>query len=627
MKQCCYNLFNKGILLFCVWLATAKDTGAQTCISSFPYVETFESSDGNWKSGGIGNDWAWGTPSKPVIKNAASGTKCWVTGGLTGSSYSNSQSSFLQSPCFDFSNLKFPQISFSVFWEIEKNFDGASLQYSTTGGSSWAYLGSTGSNSDCQGENWFNNASIKYLINAEGWSGNIQGNNGSCVGGGGSNGWLTARHTLNMLAGKPNVMFRFVFASGSTCNDFDGFAIDDIRIEETPENTGAFTGNCVSASQVNFNGPTKCVASWSWDFGDTAAGVANKSAIASPSHNFSGPGTYTVTLTTRFASGPPVVSTKTIVIIGLTTREDWPGRCVNIYDGTFSVLATGSNTPYAYLWNTVPEQTTASVRNLQPGNYTVKVSSENACDASVDFIIKDSAAIQLSVKVKNASCEGKDGSITTIVSGGTPPFKYLWSNGSTQPDLINIDSGYYDVDVTDAANCFSKTFPILVDIDRTAVAVNLGEDFVICPGESIILDAGSFAAYEWQDGSTKQTYTVTSPGIYSVIVTNGKGCTGTGTVQAKLDCSKIFFPAAFSPNGDGINDLFGVLGNLEGLKNFSIAVYNRFGQVLFKTNDPYKKWDGKINGKLANMGAYIWMANYYFRGKQQSAKGMITVIH
>lgn len=90
---------------------------------------------------------------------------------------------------------------------------------------------------------------------------------------------------------------------------------------------------------------------------------------------------------------------------------------------------------------------------------------------------------------------------------------------------------------------------------------------------------------------------------------------------------KFFFPAAFSPNGDGINDLFGVLGNLEGLKNFSIAVYNRFGQVLFKTNDPYKKWDGKINGKLANMGAYIWMANYYFRGKQQSAKGMITVIH
>ncbi|HEY6064053.1 MAG TPA: hypothetical protein VIV35_10620 [Chitinophagaceae bacterium] len=62
-------------------------------ISIFPYNEGFEASDGGWVSGGVGNDWAWGTPNKPVISAAGSGTKCWIVGGLTGSSYTNAEAS------------------------------------------------------------------------------------------------------------------------------------------------------------------------------------------------------------------------------------------------------------------------------------------------------------------------------------------------------------------------------------------------------------------------------------------------------------------------------------------------------------------------------------------------------
>jgi hypothetical protein len=70
-------------------------------------MKGFEASDGGWISGGAGNDWAWGTPSKPVISAAGGGTKCWIVGGLTGSSYTNAEASWLQ-------NLRLNLIQFNA---------------------------------------------------------------------------------------------------------------------------------------------------------------------------------------------------------------------------------------------------------------------------------------------------------------------------------------------------------------------------------------------------------------------------------------------------------------------------------------------------------------------------------
>lgn len=72
-------------------------------ISSFPYSEGFETSDGGWLAGGAASDWAWGAPTKPVVINAAdSGNKCRVTATLTQGLYNNNENSTLTSPCFDF---------------------------------------------------------------------------------------------------------------------------------------------------------------------------------------------------------------------------------------------------------------------------------------------------------------------------------------------------------------------------------------------------------------------------------------------------------------------------------------------------------------------------------------------
>ncbi len=165
--------------------------------------------------------------------------------------------------------------------------------------------------------NWFTYTPIQYLSDEPGWSGNIQtsgGSGGNCVYGMGSGNWVFAKHNMGLLAGAGNVMFRFYFGAGTQCNDFDGFAIDDIHIDETPPpNVANFSYTCGLNGEVQFtNNSSAC--SVQWDFGDPASG-SNTSSQVNPVHTFSVPGqSYTVTLTANFPSGPAY---KTITIYTL----------------------------------------------------------------------------------------------------------------------------------------------------------------------------------------------------------------------------------------------------------------------------------------------------------------------
>ncbi len=598
----------------------------QGFINTFPYDQNFESTDGNWLPGGTAPDWAWGTPAKPVISSAGGGIRSWVTGGLNNSAYNNGENSWLQSPCFDLSSLQYPEITFKVFWETERKFDGASFQYSIDGGTTWLYLGSVNSNTNCQGENWFNTSPITYLANAGGWSGNIQSNSGSCLGGSGSGGWLTAKHTLTALAGQSTVRFRFLFGAGTTCNAYDGFAIDDVHIGEAPPNTASFLFSCTSERDVAFTSTSSCASSYSWSFGDAGSGTNNSSTLANPTHSFSGPGTYTVTLTTNFVTGPAVVNTKQVVILGATNTTNWPGRCNNIPDASLTVNPTGSNSAYFFNWDTSPAQNSQTVTGLGAGSYTVIVNSLNACSISSTFLLAAPTPIVISTNITDVSCVSGKGSITATVTGGTPPYQYTWSNAATTSTAGNLDPGNYSLLVVDANGCSKNSGPLEVRSIPGGLLVDLGPDRNICPGTSVTLTPGTYAGYLWQDNSTGPSYTVNGTGTYYVTVTNTNGCTGSDTVRVKVDCSDIYFPSAFTPDADGRNDGFGPVGNILSLSNYGLYVYNRYGQQVFITNDPLHKWDGTFKGAKPNTGSFVWMAEYILNGQRQSRKGTVTLI-
>jgi hypothetical protein len=133
-------------------------------ITSYPYLESFESSAGNWHTGGLNSSWEWGVPTGTIINKAANGTKAWVT-NLNGD-YNNNELSYLYSPCFNLSGLTQPVLSFSHIFRTEDNCncDFHWVEYSTDG-INWTKLGTTSS-----GTNWYDNALYQaWKISATRW--------------------------------------------------------------------------------------------------------------------------------------------------------------------------------------------------------------------------------------------------------------------------------------------------------------------------------------------------------------------------------------------------------------------------------------------------------------------------
>ncbi len=178
-----------------------------TVITSFPYLENFESSNGSWYTGGVKSSWEYGTPASTKINSAASGSKAWKT-RLTGN-YNDLELSYLYSPCFDISGMTNPTLSLSLALDLEdcgaSLCDGAWIEYSADG-ITWNKLGYYGS-----GTNWYN----KNYSGDEVW--NIQDYTR----------WHVA--TTSLPTGLSRLRLRIVMNSDPAVNR-EGVAVDDIHI-------------------------------------------------------------------------------------------------------------------------------------------------------------------------------------------------------------------------------------------------------------------------------------------------------------------------------------------------------------------------------------------------------------
>lgn len=190
---------------------------SQAQINTFPYLEDFESGAGGWTAVG-GGTWALGTPANTVINSASSGTNAWVT-NLTGN-YNANENSQVESPIFDLSGTTNPEVHVKVWWNSEFSWDGAVLQSSIDGGTTWQNVGANG-----DPNNWYTDNTINGAPGGsqEGWTGRGTGTNP------GSGGWVTASHPITALNTQASVTFRVAFGADGSVMD-EGFAFDDFAI-------------------------------------------------------------------------------------------------------------------------------------------------------------------------------------------------------------------------------------------------------------------------------------------------------------------------------------------------------------------------------------------------------------
>jgi gliding motility-associated-like protein len=186
---------------------------------------------------------------------------------------------------------------------------------------------------------------------------------------------------------------------------------------------------------------------------------------------------------------------------------------------------------------------------------------------------------------------------------------YLWNTGETTSSISVSTPGTYGVRVTTEHHCVGGDTVTLSHYPHPTVI--LPGDTSVCEEEPLWLVPYQQTADSllWSDGSVGDGLSVRYAGEYIVTAVNKCG-TGSDTILVKQIVCDIWVPNAFSPNGDGSNDVFRVLGNTARIRGFGMSIYNRWGQRIFHTNDKYKGWDGTDNGTPAATGTYMYMVEY-----------------
>jgi gliding motility-associated-like protein len=164
--------------------------------------------------------------------------------------------------------------------------------------------------------------------------------------------------------------------------------------------------------------------------------------------------------------------------------------------------------------------------------------------------------------------------------------------------------------------------------------LTMGPDTTIAPGTSITLNpsvTGNIVAYQWAPYDALNDPTVKNPvaspsvsTVYTLKITDDKGCEASGSMQVTLagGTSKILAPNAFSPNGDGINDTW-VIPNLSAYPGVTVDVYNRYGQLVFHSENNNKNWDGTYNGKPLPLATYYYIIDP--KNNEKKIAGSVTI--
>lgn len=201
--------------------------------------------------------------------------------------------------------------------------------------------------------------------------------------------------------------------------------------------------------------------------------------------------------------------------------------CNGESNGSASVLVSGGISPYTYLWDN--SETNSVLNNLSAGYYTLTVSDNNSCQNTISISITQPEILEVELSSTDAHCYGgANGTMNSIVLGGTQPYTWTWSNGESNSSLDNLTAGEYCLSVTDANGCIASNCKTINQPDSLWVEASLSSP--TCNGNnngniSLSIHGGTQDySYTWSNGATTQDIDLLSAGVYSLTVSDYYSC-------------------------------------------------------------------------------------------------------
>ncbi|MDP1622508.1 MAG: T9SS type A sorting domain-containing protein, partial [Bacteroidales bacterium] len=350
------------------------------------------------------------------------------------------------------------------------------------------------------------------------------------------NGGSTGSIDITVTGGTPD--YTYAWTTGAGTEDIGGLTAGCYTVTVTDANQCTITGTwCITEppalTLTGMGSPVLCnggssgsidimVAGgtmpygYAWSNGETSEDIGGLTA-----------GCYTVTVmdanSCMITDTWCITEPSALSLTGIST----PALCNGGSAGSIDITVAGGTMPYGYMWSN--GESSEDISGLTAGTYTVTVTDANACMTSMSFMVSEPTALDLTAVVSNIDCNGNhNGAIDLTVTGGTPAYGYVWSNGESTEDLTGLFPGTYTVTVTDANACISINSWMVSepsDISWYGSVTN-----VSCYGGSDGYIEGSTSGgtppytYLWSNGETTENIYNLTAGTYTVTPTDAHGC-------------------------------------------------------------------------------------------------------
>ncbi len=374
-----------------------------------------------------------------------------------------------------------------------------------------------------------------------------------------------------------------------------------------------------------------------WDFGDPSSGANNTSTLFHPTHLFTSTGAYTISL--NITAGCTNFTYNITLDLADSFQVDYGAdKIICIGDSVLLINSFQYGTNYQWSPSTGLSCSTCASPMANPTvttTYIVSIDDGPGCHDEDTLVVTITSGVAATISNDTSVCPGS--TVQLLAGGGSA---YHWFNDAALSSLVipnpiatPVQTSTYSV-IVSLPGCMPDTVNVTVTI-LPLPTIDAGDDQTIINGNSILIDATSNAvSFLWQPGIGLNDSTILKPlasptitTTYIITVDNGVGCLATDTVVIMVEDGiepLLFFPNAFSPNGDGINDLFDYFNF--GFEKVWLRIYNRWGNLIYETDLAHDGWDGTLDDLPCSMGVYVYYAVATDQEKKYYYKGNFTLI-
>ena len=433
-----------------------------------------------------------------------------------------------------------------------------------------------------------------------------------------------------------------VTAGDATLNDLMICFGDDTPVDLAAQLTGADAGGTWSV--VSGGG----VANGSLD---PVTGLLNPATL--------GTGNYVFGYTVAGGSCPDATATVGLTVLAAPQVDAGPSQTLTCTMGMVSLDGSGSESGpgYTYEWTAAdPNIIITGADQLmvdvgQPGTYQLRVTNPTGCTAVSEVVVDaETEAPVMELQVSQITCFSADNGAISVsrITGGRAPYTFA-VNGEDQGGsrlFGNLEAGEYDIQIRDANGCFSNVILDISQPEELTVRLEFpGDSTEVSAGDRITVTAtigggNPIDTLIWQpdslateDGQSGISFIAEETRMISVTVVDELGCTATDNQMLLVRRDRpVFFPTAFSPNGDATNDRYFIGADLSQVSHVSdFFIFDRWGEAVytgpqnvvtdlatggpavgFLPNDPNLGWDGTHDGQLMNPQVLVYTATVHF---------------